>query len=145
MGDSTDDIFQTIADTWAGKAGAVGVAFAIIKTVFIIWNRFHPHPINVGEVRRWKLPLLGWLGRRLAIESTVITQAIRIKAQEAQIAQLRRLIREAGIDEGLSESDDSSLNKPTLIPTALRASDDEPNETSETLPGGTPSLPTTSG
>jgi hypothetical protein len=134
-----------LVDTWLGKLGATGVIVATLKAFLAIWNKQHPKPVTVAEVKRWQLPLFGWLGRRLAIESTAITQAIQIKTLRATNARLEQIIHDAGIESGLTKSDDSSLPKPELTPTILTGNELTPSDSTNTLPESPPLSPQTSG
>lgn len=102
---------------------------------------------TIGRIGKWILdakirkkavqaPVLGWVGRRIAIESTAITLAIRLAAVEAENRQLREDIRKAGITPSLhlaDSSDGSSGAETSLLNDSKKTEGTPPESTLASL------------
>lgn len=117
-------------DSWLERGGAVGAAITAARIGFWLWRRKAGAPT----------PFFGWLGRRIVVESLLITMTIRYKTAEAKVQRLEQEIEAAGIRTG-SGSDPSagrSFDLPGSTLVRSRPPTSKPSPSTSAKPGSDP-------
>lgn len=75
-------------DSWPGMGGTAAIVLACLRVAYWLWRR------RSGAAP----PLFGWIGRQFVLNLVVVKQTIQLSTERAKVAQLREIIREAGLN-----------------------------------------------
>lgn len=115
-------------DSWLERGSLAGVALTTARFGYWLWRRRTGAPV----------PIFGWVGRRLVVESLLITMTIRYKTEKAKNDRLETEIEAAGIRSDSGSSAASSFASPGSTPMPSNSTINTPSRSTSGKPENPP-------